>query len=59
MTRLKYDVVDREIRNALRMGMDDYKKSVDERVTGAKHDRATSAKCKKSDLRKLATFRRI
>ena len=59
MTRLNYDVADREIRAALRKGMKDYKNTSDKRAIAVKHDRATSANGKKSDLRKLAAFGRV
>lgn len=59
MTRLNYDVADREIREALRKGMGDYKRTANERAVAVKRDRATSSNRKKSDLRKLAAFGRV
>lgn len=59
MTRLNYDVADREIREALRKGMRNYKNTADERAMAVKHDRAANANGKKSDLRKLAAFGRV
>lgn len=59
MTRLHYDVADREVREALRKGIQDYKRTADKRAEAVKHDRATSAHGKKSDLRKLGAFGRV
>ena len=59
MTRLHYDVADREVRDALRKGIQDYKITADKRAEAVKHDRATSAHGKKSDLRKLGAFGRV
>ena len=38
--RVSYDDADRQVRNALKQGMQSYKESVNERVAGIKHDRA-------------------
>lgn len=59
MTRLDYNAADREVREALRKGIQDYKETADKRAEAAKHDRATGAHGKKSDLRKLSAFGRV
>lgn len=58
MTRLNYDEVDREIREAIYKGLEDYHETADERAVAVKRDRAASSDGKKSDLRKLAAFGR-
>lgn len=59
MTRLKYDVADREMREALQKGMADYKKTAEDRFAAIKNDRAAGIHGKKSDLQKLAAFGRV
>ncbi len=58
MTRFHYDIADRELREAIREGIQDYKRTADKRAEAVKHDRAISAHEKNSDLRKLSAFTR-
>lgn len=59
MARLKYDAVDKEIRQALQNGIHDYKTSIDERVAEIRGNKSVTISNKKSDLRKLAAFGRV
>ena len=52
-TRLDYTDEDREVREALKQGIEDYKNSADERASYSKEMRATAFAQQRSDLKKL------
>ena len=52
-TRLDYIDEDREVRKALKQGIEDYKNSADERASNSKEMRATAFAQQRSDLKKL------
>ncbi len=56
MTKMEYDEIDREMRNALQKGIQDYKKDAEMRTEDARRERALNYHRYKSDLRKLEAF---
>ena len=52
-TRLDYTDEDREVREALKQGIEDYKNSADERASKSKEMRAIAFAQQSSDLKKL------
>lgn len=56
MTKMDYDEKDREMRDALQNGIQDYKKEAEMRSENARRERALNYHRYKSDLRKLEAF---
>ena len=58
-TRFEYTEADREIREALKMGIEEYNNTKDERANEAKAMRGVTVAQHNSDLKKLKNFRKI
>ena len=56
MTKMEYDEKDREIRDALQKGIQDYKKKAEICSEDARRERALNYHRYKNDLRKLEAF---
>lgn len=56
MTKMDYDEKDREVRDALQKGIQDYKKEAETRSEDARGERALDYHRYKTDLRKLEAF---
>lgn len=56
MTKMDYDEKDREVRDALQKGIQDYKKESEIRPEDARRERALNYHRYKTDLRKLEAF---
>lgn len=56
MTKMEYDEKDREIRDALQKGIQDYKKESEMRPEDARRERVLNYHRYKTDLRKLEAF---
>lgn len=55
MTRLKYDEIDRQIREQLRKGMIEYQQNADTRRTEIIHDRAVALNNQNKTLKRFKT----
>ncbi len=57
-TRLNYDDTDREVREALKKGIEDYEQTADQRANDSKEMRGVMLTQQNSDLRKLGRMHR-